>query len=140
MSLQFDDGYIVKSTRYQNFKDGNVRNPNLKISTFIDKTSEVGINKQGLKMWIKEYRGAFDVDVEDESGERLRGNTAGDGSASHEARVGRSTGRVLCAAFRADQNAGRWRAADRVGEDEAEHGQPRLTLDAGPAGPRATHG
>lgn len=68
LSLQFEDGYIVKSTRYQTFKNGNIRNPNLKISTFIDKTNEVGINNQGLKMWIKEYRGAFDVDIEFESG------------------------------------------------------------------------
>lgn len=38
------------------------------MSKFNDRTGEIGINCQGLKMWIKEYRGCMDLDVEFENG------------------------------------------------------------------------
>lgn len=33
-----------------------------------DRTGETNVNKQGLKMWIKEYRGRKDIDIEFEDG------------------------------------------------------------------------
>jgi len=35
---------------------------------FIDRTGEVGISNEGLRMWIIAYRGAFNIDVEFENG------------------------------------------------------------------------
>lgn len=38
------------------------------MALFKDRTGEININNQGLKMWIKEYRGVDDIDVEFEDG------------------------------------------------------------------------
>ena len=68
IEVTFKDGYVSNCTRYDSFKNGTIRNPNIKHTTFINRTGEENINNQGLKMWIREYRGALDIDVEFENG------------------------------------------------------------------------
>jgi hypothetical protein len=64
IDVKFEDGYIAYDKQYNNFKRGEINNPNFNSTQKINRKGEKSYNNQGLKMWIKEYRGADDVDIE----------------------------------------------------------------------------
>ena len=68
IDIQFEDGYIAHNKYYTDFKRGKIRNPNYKDTNLIDRTEEVRINNQGLKMKILRYRNSKDIDIEFEDG------------------------------------------------------------------------
>ena len=61
MDVQFEDGTIVKNTRYDNFRNGSIKNYNARIG-------ETSISSKGQKMTIIAYRGCNDLDIEVEDG------------------------------------------------------------------------
>jgi len=61
IDVQFEDGIIVEHRRYDNFKNGTIRNYNYRIG-------ETNTNNQGLLMTIVEYRNSDDIDVQFEDG------------------------------------------------------------------------
>ena len=68
IDILFEDGTILYSRNYKNFREGSIKNKNYKDSKSINKTGEVNYNSHGLKMWIKEYRNSQDIDIEFEDG------------------------------------------------------------------------
>lgn len=72
ISVQFEDGVIVKNTRYSDFLLGNIANPTFSTRAFLHAKERVGEEKianNGLKMKIIAYRNCHDIDVEFETGE-----------------------------------------------------------------------
>ena len=63
IDIKFEDGTIVKDKTYQQFKNGQITNPN-----FIARVGEEKISKTGEKMTIIAYRGTYDIDVQFEDG------------------------------------------------------------------------
>ncbi len=69
VTIQFEDGVIVKHQRIENFRVGEIKHPNIK-TVDID-TSHIGETKQafcGLDMTIVGYRGHNDIDIQFEDG------------------------------------------------------------------------
>lgn len=67
IDIEFEDGYINKGKTYTSFKKGNIKNINYQNSKMINRTGEIKISNEGLKMWIREYRNANDIDIEFEN-------------------------------------------------------------------------
>lgn len=70
IDIQFEDGTIVKHTRYRQFKQGRIKNSNY---TYQDKTCDsfIGMTtkaKNGLRMTIIAYRKHNDIDIQFEDG------------------------------------------------------------------------
>lgn len=65
ITVQFDDGTIVKHKRYKDFVKGLISNPNYYKNS---RVGEVVTNCRGLKMTLVEYRSVGDVDVRFEDG------------------------------------------------------------------------
>lgn len=65
LDVQFQDGTRVSGIPYSRFILGAVANPNFNP---YDKTGATTIATNGMKMFIKEYRHSFDIDVEFEDG------------------------------------------------------------------------
>lgn len=70
LTIQFEDGEIVSNIDYQNFKLGYIRHPKIGNPLILknDKTGEVNIAKNGLKMTIIKYRNVNDIDIQFEDG------------------------------------------------------------------------
>ena len=77
IDIQFEDGVIVKKARYNEFKNGYIKNPNVPLKRHSDKRikeygdariGETRTSRNGQKMTIIEYRGARDLDVKFEDG------------------------------------------------------------------------
>lgn len=66
MDVKFEDGTIVKNTFYQQFKDGQITNPNYTNS--IAKIGEEIKTQYGQKMKIIAYRDCNDIDIQFEDG------------------------------------------------------------------------
>lgn len=72
IDVQFEDGTIVKGKRYQQFKRGEIANPNVKKKTLrADRLGNEITAKNGQKMKIIAYRSAYDVDVQFEDGTKV---------------------------------------------------------------------
>lgn len=69
IDVEFEDGFISYNKKYIDFKNGSIQNNNYKKAgnykgiNFIDRIGEIGINKQGLKMWIEKYDGCKNINV-----------------------------------------------------------------------------
>lgn len=69
IDIQFEDGNVVKNKRYQQFKKGEIANPNIKNESLRnDRIGEEVKAKNGLRMKIIAYRNANDIDVQFEDG------------------------------------------------------------------------
>lgn len=64
ITVQFDDGTILKNKRYESFKNEEIKNPNYRIG-------ETAIYKDGRVMKIVAYRSNLDLDVQFDNGEIL---------------------------------------------------------------------
>ena len=64
IDIQFRDGTIVTNKRYDSFKLGKIKYPNIKQKTFNDRTGETKLNNQGIQMTIIKYRSAKDIDIQ----------------------------------------------------------------------------
>jgi hypothetical protein len=64
IDIKFEDGTIVKNKLYQNFKLGNIKNPN----AFNKRIGETKKANSGMKMTIIAYRSYTDIDVQFEDG------------------------------------------------------------------------
>ena len=53
--------WTFEHTQYSNFKNGTIKCPYER--RFIDRTGEIGYNKQGFKMTIIRYRNNADIDI-----------------------------------------------------------------------------
>lgn len=61
ITVQFEDGTIVKKKSYQNFLNGTIRNPHYNKTTHIGETVT---NNQNCEMTVIEYRGINDIDIQ----------------------------------------------------------------------------
>ena len=61
ITIQFEDGTVVKKKSYQNFLNGTIRNPHYNKPTHIGETVT---NNQNCEMTVIEYRGINDIDVQ----------------------------------------------------------------------------
>ena len=75
ITVEFEDGTIVKNKSYGSFKTGSIKNPNIKMNynTTLNKMSNIRIGEKsmgscGLMMEIIAYRSARDLDVRFEDG------------------------------------------------------------------------
>lgn len=75
IDVQFSDGTIVRHKTYQNFKAGNIKNPNInndyisgKLNKCNKRIGETNIACNGLKMTIIKYRDAKNIDIQFEDG------------------------------------------------------------------------
>ena len=68
IDIQFEDGMIVKHVRYEKFKHGYIRNPNLYQNKPEDRIGQTIMANCGMKMTIIDYRNASDLDVKFEDG------------------------------------------------------------------------
>ena len=69
IDIQFEDGNVVKNKRYQQFKKGEIANPNIKNESLRnDRIGEEVKAKNDLRMKIIAYRNANDIDVQFEDG------------------------------------------------------------------------
>ena len=76
IDVQFDDGNVVKNKRYQQFKKGEIANPNIKKESLRnDRVGEEVKAKNGLRMKIIAYRNANDIDVQFENGVIVKNKT-----------------------------------------------------------------
>ena len=65
LDILFEDGTKVSGIPYNRFIIGAVANPNYNP---YDRTGDTNIATNGMKMFVKEYRHSFDIDVEFEDG------------------------------------------------------------------------
>ena len=72
VDVEFENGNIRYSVTYHSFKSGTLKDIN-KLDSFKSRVGKIGYNTEGLKMIIKDYRSASDIDVEFEDGEVIRG-------------------------------------------------------------------
>lgn len=77
IDIQFDDGTVVTNKRYQHFKQGDIKNPNITNEIFQNscKTSRIGqstITNEGKKITIIGYRNSKDIDIQFEDGTVLK--------------------------------------------------------------------
>lgn len=77
IDIQFENGDIRKGVSYDNFKKGGISNLTLD-NIISNKIKETKYNNQGLKMWIIEYRGYNDIDIEFEDGFKVYNRTYND--------------------------------------------------------------
>lgn len=69
IDVQFQDGTIVQHKNYQNFKKGQIKNPNIALKNASRKyIGHTNISKDGQKMIIIVYRSYHDIDVQFEDG------------------------------------------------------------------------
>lgn len=68
ISVQFEDGIIVKHKRYELFKDGKIKHPNSKQYNFNNRVGEENINNKGFKMIIINYINNNHIDIQFEDG------------------------------------------------------------------------
>lgn len=67
ITVQFEDGYVVKETTYNNFKKGEIRNPyyptvyNIGIIGDEEKVSKDGILLDSYKSWFNMFRRCYDT-------------------------------------------------------------------------------
>jgi len=72
IDIRFEDGTVVKNKKYENFKNGKIRNPTLdpigKDDQSENRMGEINKATNGLKMSVIGYRNAMDVDIRFEDG------------------------------------------------------------------------
>lgn len=80
IDVQFEDGKVVTNKYYGHFVMGKIRNPYYK-----SHLGETGVNNQGVKMTIVEWRNAIDIDIQFEDGQikKTRYDHFRDGTVSH---------------------------------------------------------
>ena len=66
ITVEFEDGAIVKHASYLKFLDGTIKHP--KDDPKSKRLGEVNIARNGLKMEIIDYRGVKDIDIKFENG------------------------------------------------------------------------
>lgn len=66
ISIKFEDGALVEHAQYSAFKNGEIAHPSY--TQIIDRTGEVNINTQGLKMEIIEYINNVNITVRFDDG------------------------------------------------------------------------
>lgn len=69
LDVEFPDGSKVYNRRYDDFKRGRIKSPNVPHHKFKDRTGETRIMNCGLRATIIRYSGIQDIDVEFETGE-----------------------------------------------------------------------
>lgn len=70
ITVQFEDGTIVKNRHYKSFKNGLIGHPKTKCGK-IDRTGEIGIANNGERIKIIQYNNINDIIVEFENGQRV---------------------------------------------------------------------
>ena len=71
VDIKFEDGYVAKNRRYDDFVKGHVKHkdtPNSRKITTSHRVGETGIMNNGMKATIIEYRKARDIDIQFEDG------------------------------------------------------------------------
>lgn len=69
VTVEFDDGSIVKNKSYEDFRKGKIKKP------VCNRVGEESVTKSGLKMKLICYINCENVDVEFEDGTVVRGRT-----------------------------------------------------------------
>lgn len=64
INIQFEDGTIVKHKKYESFKKGTIRNPNINSWNFTNRTNEESKAKNGQMMRIIHYQNNNDIDIQ----------------------------------------------------------------------------
>lgn len=62
ITVLFDDGTIMEHRKYSEFKNGKIKNHNIKLALY-DRIGEESISADGLVIKIIEYRSAKDIDI-----------------------------------------------------------------------------
>jgi hypothetical protein len=76
IDVKFEDGTVVVGKRYQQFKKGEIANPNVKKKTLReDRVGSETTAKNGQKMKIVAYRSSYDIDVVFEDGTKVCGRS-----------------------------------------------------------------
>ena len=71
VTIRFEDGTIAEHVSFKAFKEGFVRNPNYTTVKNKERIGESHIQTCGMSCRIVSYRGASDMDVEFEDGEKV---------------------------------------------------------------------
>lgn len=83
IDVQFEDGVVVKSKSYKDFKGGCIPHPKFSTKVCKNRVGEVRRSNNGMLMKIIAYRSANDIDVQFEDGKVVKNSSYGNFKTGH---------------------------------------------------------
>ena len=83
IDVQFEDGVVVKSKSYKDFKGGCIPHPKFSTKVCKNRVGEVRRSNNGMLMKIIAYRSANDIDVQFEDGKVVKNKSYGNFKAGY---------------------------------------------------------